>query len=821
MAGPVEVKGVHAEEAQAELAQQHTYNFTYDNRTPDAQGRFLKGPKNIREYQGFTGTTQEEAYANLVDYLAKTNQFTDYYGGGTPTSASIQRGLEEALPPVAAIGTGILTRSPALAGAARAGAYGVTQALQSVTMPERFQEETLQNLPNLAGELPMQFLEGYAGERLSQPYGAGTQAALRPLVQGKGFAPTAEQLRITGPEGPFQEGAALTGSATGKNEAAFPRLSSYIKGLFKSIDGFVADALGSRGVTERLQLRTLRNLNAQASKIVQDVTSARDPREVSRAIFEFLGHEGSASNDARLWYKGLYKAFDDQLEALAPGAGINTTSTLNFLQGPGPGGGQRLTSTATLEAEINRILEGRPATPIQRTTTFERTSERTAPGVTERTAHELTTSAGPRATRGVETTETSTTVTAQGAPGTGVGGGSTTEGTVEGITVGGPLTLQGRLQRVAPDGTMTNHIPIGEYSELHSAVRQVMRDAKDSGLSTADFNAAKALNAHMSARLETTLSNIDPALLTLHTAAEVGTAQTFQTLRKQTLMGLMQHLDDNPSEFNTFFFGHGGLDRIDDLRAALRHIDRVPITYPGGQPSRLMTGTQLWDEAIAPKLRYSLFEQAAAKTIDLGGSVVGSLENLPTVARGDKTVQELVQSGQLIGLKPGALTSLYADLGPRRFEDILGTKALTQKVLDLDKAYIQTAANDPSGSGRIFVLMLQTGGASRAANAAGTFALGAAGLGGAATAYGASSTTNLIAGLGGGTVMVLGPPLLNFLLTRPALFDQLINGVKAGPGSLIFTRTAAQLGVHAARLEAQEALRKRLPPPTPIVQPQR
>ena len=809
MPPPVEVKGPQAEEAQrlmapAQAAQLSVHTFTVDNTDGKYAPHFSKGTLQME----WPGLSRDDARTALAAYLGTIKNPALAYS--TPTSRSVQHGLEEALPPLA----GAARLNPLIAGPARAAAYLATRGTQAALAPEEYRAQTEGQWGSVLGEAGMQGLEGAAGAWLANPASRAMGMASRKLLTGQaaGHTMTPDEARILGqgepmtpttvgpggfltpgspgtPPGPFAAGAALTG------QAAYPRLSQFYHNWFTNFSDTVAMALGAKGRTMGMIQRLGENLNAYSTQLAQYLTRATDPRDLARALNQMADMSGREVNQ---WQHGLWQAADSR--ALTESGGhlplIQTTEDLNRLRGTSSIGGQRLPVMAKLQEAVQRELEAAPIAESFREREFARTREQVAPGEVHRTHGSTLTQATARTSRITESAGESTTLSEPAY--------SSTEGLQSTTSQQQQLPLGGRLHTYDPTtGTHQEHITLGDAMQLRSALGSVVGQSSDIGLQAAEIRVARAWYADLTQRIDQSLEALHPDVRAMYVQARDATHMMYARMRADTVLKTLDSIHNSPEALNTYFFQNGGLARMDSLREALSLVNRVPGTQLDGQ--------RWFDLNITPRLRYQAMWDASETAVQEGMS--RPLDNLARATSSRPDIQQLIQNKQLVSLRPGAFTSMEQTMGKERFDTLMGGEAVANRFRDLDTA-LQYNQSQRDVYGHIYIAMLQTGGASRAANAVGTLILGATGVGaGAGANYLAGEPlTNFIAGVGGGGTLVVSPMLINYLATSPKNFETLIMGIRRGePG--ILTRLASQLGVHAARKAVQDALLSGEPPP--------
>jgi hypothetical protein len=805
MSEPVNVKGPGAEQAQQLMEGHHTFELIEDN----SDGH-LTGPLDKRTYV-VNALSGQDALRLKDDWLKSSGQIVPEDKRSSAASRSVQGHLDTHLPTLGGAAGGYVGGIPGAA-LGRAVGQGAAEIARSVNIPEQSR-----SLPAAAGEVGMQAAEGAAAEYvtgvLANRYPwmqAPVRSAAQRLVRGPGFQLNSQEERMLAPTGAFEQGAAETGVA------AFPRPETFAQpGFFKSFSGWVKDALGAAGRSERHAQQVLTNLHAQTTLVARQLTRAEDPRDMARALNELAGQkdvygryrEGEGMRAVRDYARGLYQATDADVLA-AGGGGITTTPIIARLNATPTLGGQRLNVMSELEAAIQTKYEGRPQGPTNRTSNFERTSENTAPGVTERTQQQTTESASPRVRQATEVTGESTTVRVPNNPQTQMGGGAITTGSTTTTTESEVLPLRGRLQTQDANGNFMNEIPLGEAMELRAMVRAVGRDAGKAN-NPALQNAADTLDGSLTTQINQQLNQLNqgtPAAQTFaqryRQAEEFYGGKYWGTVRKEILVKTLDDLADNPYEFRRYFWGTGGLDRLDDLKRSLRVIDQVDVPSFGGTVS----GTRFWDERIQPALRYQTIEQA---------STAASVQNLPAALQGNRTIRELADRGELGQLVPGKLTELAAAQGPQKFQTMIGSPQLAQQLLDLDAAYVK-AQGGAGGVGSLFILMTQTGGASRLSGSMGTLA--GAGLGAAYAGAQGSLLSTAILSAGGGGAILIAPAVINAMVTNPGRFRNMIIAAGAPQGSPILLRAATQYATTAVDALTRQPIRRlsglNQPPPT-------
>lgn len=794
----VEVKGPGAAEAQKlvgegspaqpDSGQVHTFEF--DN----SQGLY-KLPTTKQTLTGY-GATRDDAKQNLATWLetqrvAPRQQDSD-------VNLTLQHGLEAAVPSAA----GALSINPLIAGAARAGGYLATRGIQAYLTPNEYQEQTAGQWPAVLGETVMQGVEGAAGALTATPLGQ----AIRPLGNKfftgstQGVQPTTNEQRLLGagepptpttpavPPGPFQAGAELTGVP------AYPRLSSVFKNWFTTLSDYFSMALLSAGRTTGLLQQGRVNLDAYSTQIAMDLTKNADPRTMARVLNQLLD---TGAREVRPFQSGLWKAADARVLAETGGVvpTIQTTADINRLTETTALGGQPPQVMADLQKAIGRELEARPIEESFANREFKSTREQVAPGEVARTSESTTTQANARTSRTAESTGESTTLSDPTL--------SITEGT-QGTTVNSTtMPLAGRLHTFDPTtGTFQEHITLGDAMELRSAIGNVIGGSGNprSGLQDADIRVAKAWYRDLGVRIDDALTAIHPDLATMYKQARDATAEMYARMRAGTLLKTMQSLEDNPAALRDYFFRDGGLAQLDTLKDALKYIDRIPGTS--------VNGVQWFEANLQPRLRYQAMWDAS--NVDLLPGMSKPLDNLQKAASGNADIQALIKNKELVSLRPKALEQLRQNLGEEQFNTLMGSESIAKKFLDLDSALQANAGFKDSQ--HIYIMMLQTGGLSRMSNAIGGSLGTAIGLGGNHL-LGGNPTMNVIAGIGGGATLLFAPAVINYLATKPQLFESLILGIKSGNVPYV-TRLASQIGVSAARYGVQQALRTGEPIPS-------
>jgi hypothetical protein len=795
-----------AEPSQA-IPQSQLYSFPLDN----TNGQF-KLPHTVQPLT-WPGATEDEAYKGLSEWL--NTQRTPQGFAGSPTAVNIQHGLETVAPPMAGALGGL---NPLTSGAARAGAYLATRGTQALLDPEAYQEQTAGNWGNVAGEALAQGGEGAIASWLSRPAGQFLTGPLRNKIftgtaAGPELTPTQERLYSEGtpgtpptyepgaspggpptpgtpavPPGPFAAGAELTG------EQAYPRLSQVYQNWFTGLSDRFATAFLARGRTRDMNTQVRTNLNAYGTMLAEDLTTATDPRDLARTLNQLVD---TGAKEVVPYQSGLWKAADAHVMATSGGTPplIQTTADINRLTAPTTLGGQRAQVMADLQRAVGKELEGQAVEQTFGEKSFKRTSE-TLNGVTVREGESTSVQADARKLRGAETSSGSTTTNDPGTATTPATSETTGGSTTEGTRFDAPLS--GRLHTFNPEtGTYDEHITLGDAMSLRSAIGSVIGQSRDPslGLQAADIRVARAWYADLTQRVDDALDTLSPQAKTLYVQARDATAQMYARMRATALLDTMRLAENNAGALDDWFFNNGGLTRMDALRDALHYVDSVPGTT--------IDGTRWFDLNMQPRIRYQALWRASKS--DLGQGDSQPLASLQQAASSRPDIQELIKNKELVELRPGAMSQLQQQLGPEQFNAAMGGQAVAQRFLDLDTA-LQINARLADPTQHISVQMIQMGGLSKAAAAGGTLALGATGL-----AHGGIPVpVNIVAGVGTGLTLLLGPAAINYMATDPQLFRSMALGINTGNVSMV-TRLASQLLVHALRKEVQDRMRSGQP----------